>query len=232
MKPAIFNTEMVRAILDGRKTQTRRIDKRLPSGDIEVTTQFDEQGRCFVFFDGKCFPLKHRLGEVLWVREPAKIIEHAGVTTWTADKIPNITYEYLSDNSFNCIDIPSRFVPIPKWLINCQGIPNGCIREMARTFIRITNIRVERLNEISEEDAIAEGAIKIERNVKGYTNRTYTMVEWHYGNDEMSGQSPSDAFGLFWESIDGKESFDNRYVLVIEFELISKEEAYRERHTT
>lgn len=212
-----YTADLARAIQRGEKTQTRRIDKRLPSGNVEVRTQFDEQGRCFVLFDGKCFPLKHRLGEAIWIREPAKIIEHAGVTTWTADKIPNITYEYLSDNSFNCIDIPSRFVPIPKWLINCQGIPNGCIREMARTFIRITNIRVERLNEISEEDAKQEGILRIEED-DGVWYPDYTKLGRLYKYAKSS-------FQTLWESINGKNSFNNRWVPVYEFEQISKEEA-------
>lgn len=223
-----YTADLAGSIQRGEKTQTRRIDKRLPSGDVEVTTQFDEQGRCFVFFDGKCFPLKYRLGEVLWIREPAKIIEHAGVTTWTADKIPNITYEYLSDNSFNCIDIPSRFVPIPKWLINCQGIPNGCIREMARTFIRITNIRVERLNEISYEDALAEGIARdFDRGNEWWLWKNYSTEKFEFEYDFR----PEESFGTLWESIYGNGSFDNRYVWVIEFEQISKEEAMSETAT-
>lgn len=226
----------------GIKTQTRRIDKRLPSGDVEVKTQIDEQGRCFVFFDGKCFPLKHRIGEALWVREPAKVIS-------TDIYKGSITFEYETDGKkITLTDQINRFIgnfeESPKnwyfnkdWILKKQGIPNGCIREMARTFIRITNIRVERLNEISEDDAIAEGIKHLGGGEIADTGDCFETYYYYGGlidapNDGFGYENTlfewaDEAFSDLWESINGKDSFDNRWVTVYEYELVSKDEAMR-----
>lgn len=217
-----YTADLAGSIQRGKKTQTRRIDKRLPSGDVEITTQFDEQGRCFVFFDGKCFHLNHRLGEVLWVREPATV-----VGTYGDNGIDSFKAQYLSDGKVSNFIDAEQFLKgdeYPEWITYCEGIPNGCVREMARTFIRITNIRAERLNEISEADAIKEGIRSFQRGVIGYAGN-YTFTEYYSSDQEKSEPTAYDAFAALWESINGKNSFNNRWVPVYEFELISKEEA-------
>lgn len=161
----------------------------------------------------------YKIGQVLWVREPAKVI---GYDVQGDRNNIELKYEFLSDREVNTLhDIPERFIEVgdprtlPKWIQNCQGIPNGCIKEMARTFIRVTNIRVERLNEISEEDAIKEGIERFKSGFKSYGN----------GFCENTICPPIESFSRLWESINGKNSFDDRWVWVLEFELISKEEA-------
>jgi hypothetical protein len=211
-----YTADLAGSIQRGEKTQTRRIDKQLPSGVIEVTTQFDEQGRCFVFFDGKCFPIKHRLGEVLWVREPATV-----VGTYGDNGIDSFKAQYLSDGKVSNFIDAERFLKgdeYPEWITYCEGIPNGCVREMARTFIRITNIRVERLNEISKEDAVKEGIEHFKSGFKSYGK--------HFCENTIC--PPIESFSRLWESINGKNSFDNRWVPVYEFKQISKEEAINE----
>ena len=101
---------------------------------------------------------KHRIGDVLWIREPATIT--------------NIDYEYneieymFSDRVKSKIFIPDRFTKgygdnadevTAKWIAINKKVPNGCLREMARYFIIITGIKIERLQDISYEDCYFEG---------------------------------------------------------------------------
>jgi hypothetical protein len=190
------------------KTQTRRIDKRLPSSDVEVKTQISEDGRCFVFFDGKCLPLKYRIGEVLWVREPATV-----VGTYGDNGIDSFKAQYISDGKVSNFISAERFLKdeeLPEWITYCEGIPNGCIREMARTFIRITNIRVERLNEISEDDAIAEG---IKHLGGGQIADTGDCFETYYYHGDLI-DAPNDGWGyentLFEWAYDALVIFGNQ----------------------
>lgn len=224
MKNILMTAPVTLSTQQGIKTQTRRIDKRLPSGDVEVKTQIDEQGRCFVLFDGQCFPLKYRIGEVLWVREPADVYD-------ISLDYKSIVGSYRSDRKHtDMIEFPERLLrdgKLPDWAMYREGIPNGCIREMARTFIRITNIRVERLNEISEEGAIAEGISEV-----GFIpDDGFPMCSGYmFGKDDGKTTlktSAKECFKDLWESISGKDSFDNRWVAVYEYELVSKEDGIK-----
>ena len=137
MKPILFNTEMVRAILGGRKTQTRRLVKPQPIGFT---------GRNFIFADDEC-PKKweqcddfistalYHTGDILWVRE-----------TWSK----------ISDWSEvdPAVGIPDGFIYRADWPDGEDGpkwhpsihMP----REAARIFLRVTDVRVERLWEIMD----------------------------------------------------------------------------------
>jgi len=108
-----------------------------------------------------------KVGDVLWIREPVKVTSYdfpSLADILEGDSRPkdwNMSIRYLADNSEKQIDIPSRYIEDceiqPKWIIKCQGIPNGCIKEMARTFVRVVEVREEMLQDISEEDCLAEG---------------------------------------------------------------------------
>jgi len=77
--------------------------------------------------------------------------------------------------------------------------------------LEITGVRVERLNEISEEDAISEGVLSIPKSVHGPLEKT--------GKPPL-GPSPRMQFATLWESVYGPDSFDSRWVWVIEYRLI------------
>lgn len=157
IKPILFNTEMVRAILDGRKTQTRRVVKSLdglsfyraePSEDAyEALGKWDffygwlEGG---VMFDA-CVSVKApcSIGDILWVRETwGKLTE--------CDVFP--PYEPNEERFIYRADIgdPDHFQA--KWHPSIH-MP----REAARIFLRVTDVRVERLQDITEEQAVMEG---------------------------------------------------------------------------
>jgi hypothetical protein len=139
---------MTKAILDGRKVQTRRVVKTMP-----IMSEIGLKKDMLNYLIAKS---KYQTGETIWVREPAMVCER----NYGHNK-DTMLVKFMADDKGQRIIIPSRFntdvFNYPKWITNCQGIPNGCIKEMARIFLKITNIRVERLQDMLFEDILKEG---------------------------------------------------------------------------
>lgn len=143
MKPILFNTEMVRAFLDGRKTQTRRLVKPQPIGFT---------GRNFIFADDEC-PKKweqcddfistalYHTGDILWVRE-----------TWSKLKYPDGSGRYVYKASDEYPFGEDGYIVKFRWRPSIH-MP----KEAARLFLRVTDVRVERLWDIQPTDICAEG---------------------------------------------------------------------------
>ncbi|HIA4741277.1 hypothetical protein [Salmonella enterica] len=220
----IFNGEMVRAILDGRKTQTRRIVSERHLNLIDLGSQI-----------GECYPLECGIdhensqsyyrehcpfgkpGDRIWVREtyqgPLFDYEHMesyledsskfekpDFCIYRADGKPAPEF-YDADDNLHCGWRPS--IHMPRWA--------------SRILLEITDVRVEQLNAISEEDARAEGIID-----GGCLN---------CGEPEPCGcanpePDATDAFAYLWQSIYGQENWNaNHWVWVIEFKRIEGGEA-------
>ena len=150
IKPILFNTEMVRAILDGRKDATRRIVKGfIPDDAVWGYTAFTPKGYIScrgTFADGygeKFFKLPYQPGDILYVRETW--MDYAGLTMYKAD-CDKYRLESLNIAGFGWK--PSIHMP----------------KAAARIWLRIKSIRVERLHEITPQEAWKEGA----RNRKTY----------------------------------------------------------------
>lgn len=175
-KPILFSTPMVQAILDGRKTQTRRVIKPQP---LDVVTYANQR----VWYPEVIKCPYGEIGDVLWVRE-----------TFIKDK-----ESFLHKASHTLVEKfikwkPSIFMP----------------KEACRLFLQVKNIRVEQLQDITEEDAFAEGA-KHGR---------------FYGLGQIGGSTREGFFEL-WETINKKGSVNkNPWVWVIEFEKIEKPENF------
>jgi hypothetical protein len=194
-KPIIFSTPMVEAILAGRKTQTRRVVKRWNQADgIE---QHDDcyQGEFVPWKDGEpqeSIFAPAELGDVLWVREsfrqawPATSYSHGIV--YRADKAKSLGMdEYSERHRWK----PSIHMP----------------RLAARLFLRVTDVRVERLQDIREADALAEGCDK----------RDSITVN----GERYSALSALDSFESLWQSLNAERGYGwgrNPWVWVIEFE--------------
>lgn len=197
-RPILFSTEMVRAILDGRKTMTRRVVK-FPS--VPEWHDWDYDPYEIV----ERWPYRHyqskdkennsalkspygQIGDVLWVRETYEIYqgkykEHHGMVIYKAS-------EKVS------IEDGNKFGEKPKWKPSIF-MP----RSASRISLRITNIRVERLNDITPNDCVQEGTPDIHKN-------------WDSGDVKIA------KFIDLWESINGKDSWEqNPWVWVIEFEV-------------
>jgi len=218
--PIIFSAPMVRAIWNGTKTQTRRVIKPQPEHHWQNMPSY----RCEWISDNpdsNLWRVKHRIaenpkhdygdikcpygqpGDLLWVREA---FASDGSFIWyraDCDDGPPLENCEYPDGSFH----DGKWKPsihMPKWA--------------ARLWLKVTGIRVERVQEISEEDARAEGIIDA-----GCVN---------CGESEPCGCSdpkpdPIDAFIWLWNSINGKKPGhaweDNPWVWVVEFRRIDKE---------
>lgn len=210
-----FTDDMVLAIMSGRKTQTRR-ELKLRQFQRSTTPGYDWQFRCsrglwqdfrhVDFLASKYVPLK--VGDRIGVRESAKIVAVRGGKP-RAEGGDLVLLEYRADKS-RVFDIafPNRAAGV----IVGRHCPNGVFREGVRTWLEVTGVRIERLNEISEADAIAEG-IEKER---------YHDAWKCYKDKSCCFTSPVDSFASLWESIYGEGSFDNRWVIVTEFKVATQ----------
>lgn len=211
-RPIIFNTEMVKALLDDRKTQTRRVIKPQPDIDDNEFTEEDVNASWKEGF----IPVKCPYGDVgdlLWVRETFTYNTHVHF-----DDV-NVHF-YTNGSQLICYRADGDTINNgDKWK---PPLHMPC--RFSRLALEITDIRVERLQDISEEDANAEG------------------IEWDYGEEsdgtEVSGYfdylkgdswdlSAKDSFKTLWKSIKGNESWEeNPLVWVIEFK-VHKQNAYK-----
>lgn len=214
--PILFSTAMVQAILAGRKTMTRRVVKpKLAGFDISMRTDgsnkwprnLDEEERFISYM--KC-PYG-QVGDLLWVRE----------TWWKS--MPSGQFPELPDNGkyhykadYNNNGVGSRpapyWPPFDKWKPSIHMPKAAC-----RIFLRITNIRVERLQDITEQDAISEGVEQIaDYGTTGY--KLYTQPDAAFSDIDAKW-----SFESLWQSINGKESWNaNPWVWVVEFERVEK----------
>lgn len=159
MKPILFNTDMVRAILEGSKTVTRRAVKGYALDHLELDTDGSIIG-VYNQDEGRVFPIMdyapYRPGDILYVRETWTRLWYVDPDGYThydqpmyyyaADGTPDITL--YDEDGFEQDDQRIRWHP-------SIHMP----REAARIFLRVTDVRVERLQDISEEQSRAEGAI-------------------------------------------------------------------------
>lgn len=187
--PILFNTEMVQAILDNRKKQTRRLIKdpyvqeRLESGDHDRT------------YIEKNVPYK--IGDILWVRETWHEIHDSETNQF-------IKYGYKADWSEGITSHPKN-----------KGIWKPSIhmpKEATRIFLKVTKVKWERIQDISEADAIAEGVELFDTNrYKDYEDLNNSFLHARI------------SFASLWESINGKNSWQkNPYVWVYDFEQVEK----------
>ncbi|WP_281161845.1 hypothetical protein [Klebsiella quasipneumoniae] len=219
----IFNAEMVRAILAGRKTQTRRIMKVQPESNqlglllITDSTKHSDIGKYhWAESNATGNHVRSKLflcpfgavGDRIWVREgffPAPLemqSEPPRKTMWNIAYRDGMQMEKLAPAEYNpTIYNYERWTPsihMPRWA--------------SRILLEITDVRVERLNAISEEDARAEGIID-----GGCLN---------CGEPEPCGcanpePDATDVFAYLWQSIYGQENWNaNPWVWVISFERI------------
>lgn len=189
----IFNGEMVRAILEGRKTQTRRpvnsstadlldLQKQYPHKKYNIVCPFGQPGDCLWVRETFQGPL---VSEELFeeYRAYPEKFETPQYCEYAADGGAKPEYCDLDDNLRHGWR-PS--IHMPPWA--------------SRILLEITDVRVERLKSISDGDAIREGCS---------------------ATDMKSGDCVADVFARLWKSIYGKESWQaNPYVWVIEFRRI------------
>ena len=198
IKPILFNTEMVRAILDGRKTCTRRICKDANEYTVPDMDFYNADRRTYAVHN---FADKEQMeqlstaertcpicpGDLLYVQE-----------TWCKGYLMNAKERYYykaDDNDFLCTWHPSTNMP----------------KQAARIWLRVMDVRVERLQEITAESALTEGADKY-IHANGTLNEDQTITSFIGIWNSTIKKSDIDRYG--WDA--------NPYVWVIEFERCEK----------
>lgn len=231
----IFNAEMVRAILDGRKTQTRRIMKPQPTPCNYVDEHGKARGghqwtsnifRTMLHVEGELQNgdggWKGLVGDAcpfgdiddrLWVRE-----------TWMPDAPRNGTWgdvEFYGCKNSSLSMIPERYRSQEHCIYRASWKGHKLVgwtpsihmpRWASRILLEITDVRVERLQNISEEDAVAEGVAPLHG---GYWK--------HYQPGWTQHQlSARGSFVTLWNSINGVDAwYKNPWVWVIEFRRVT-----------
>jgi hypothetical protein len=191
-RPILFSSEIVRAILEGRKTQTRRVIKGEPNNIRWSPIQIGNRVEGWEDNHGKPYNCPYGIpGDRLWVRE-----------TWA---VAPIAIHYRADNNFMSLADEPRLLEYE----STKGWRPSIFmpRWASRILLEITNIRAERLQDISETDAILEGTIP---------NRLYSDMfrSMHKYSEHIC------AFHDLWDSINAKRGYpweSNSWVWVIEF---------------
>lgn len=231
--PILFSGAMVRALLDGSKSQTRRIVKlphQNPLGEWQATTVGGEfggrlstgetiplQGAIWHTRTGDCLMSPHGSpGDRLYVRE-----------TWSADFASNYPFEpvwYAADNDRRYeIDVvdgvrgiysPESHAHIPfRWRPSIH-MP----RAMSRITLEVTGVRVERLQDISEADAIAEGIESFK------TDDADLQDMWRdYYEDGGASGNPIGSYMSLWDTLNAERGYGwdgDPWVWVVEFKRI------------
>lgn len=222
MKPILFNTEMVRAILDGRKSVTRRVIKPQPKMQLSYICMGHRHGK-WTYPPPNCveqsgWPEKYRridkltaedcnrywtppchTDDILYVRE-----------AWNGNWSDH--YIYKADGGSAKA---AGYGEEPKWNPSIH-MP----KEAARLFLRVTGVRVERLQDISEEDAISEG---IEKRSVPVINAS-GVLEYRIPGTNSVCISGRGAFSNLWNSTIKMDKLPvhgwdaNPWVWVIKFE--------------
>ena len=217
VKPILFNTEMVRAILDGKKTCTRRIVKgAIPDDAMWGYTMFTPKG-CVscrgVYADEygeKFFRLPYQRGDILYVRETwcryGKLDDFDHVIDGTEK------YYYLTDGAnptpYNCFLVQrngyDEYKDTPVWHPSIH-MP----KEAARIWLKVKDVRVERLQDIDGKGCVKEG---IEEEPLKDIGDEFVKGMFHDLWDSIIKKSDIDRYG--WNA--------NPWVWVIEFERCEK----------
>lgn len=208
--PILYSTDMVQAILAGLKTMTRRLkglDLFNENPDEwgygnKIKTYIDNR-RQFFFHNKKitksCF-IKcpyGEIGDILYVRE-----------SFVPDYFDNHKPGYKADWNITAAELINE----PKWKPSIH-MP----KEAARIWLQIEDIRIERLREITNPDALSEGILRREDN-----RMIFNEAYFNYRTGKYDLGIPISSFYSLWNKINGAESFEsNPYVWAITFKVLS-----------
>ena len=202
MKPILFNTKMVRAILDGRKTVTRRV---IRWDKVDNALSCPARRKNIEIPDDKIIErlcgAPYRMADILYVRE-----------TWTILPVtpgghfrPSGAYYYKADGDMR----PDRF------RVNGWHPSIHMPKEAARIFLRVQDVHVERLQEITGAECVREG---IPQESLKEVGEAFTAGQ--FADLWDSTVKPSDRALYGWDA--------NPWVWVIDFERMSRDEALKE----
>lgn len=217
--PINFSTPMIQAILEGRKTQTRRLIKPQPTKQREV-----EQGEKYLSGATEEGITSKDMANVdiniddLLEENPIK----KGVILWVREKWGYSGYsDYLKEPYLYKINYDTEYDSfIENFELKKWGRPILMPKKAVRIFLKVTDVRVEKLQDITEKDAIEEGVEMFEDYVSSYKD--------YYNESGFNLPSARKGFKSLWQSIYGIESWDeNPWVWVYSFEWIDKPQDWK-----
>ena len=201
--PILFSTPMVQAIQENRKTMTRRtsglekVNENPNDWNILKYRMIANQEFLFYPKQGsidkltECKP-RYQIGDRLWVKE-----------TFLIANTDTLIWQYKADTAY-----PENY----KWKSSLF-----MTKKAARIWLEVTGVRCERLHDITEADAIAEGIEKIN------LNEPFEGYKEYFINGCTMGVLPIDSFHSLWMKINGVESMQsNPWVFIYEFKKIEK----------
>jgi len=204
--PMLFSTEMVRALQNNTKKMTRRM-KGVETFNLSPKNWRPVSGFGIIGFEnkfGNIFSVEkpYNVGDIIWVRESFDVAKYSD---------GNI-YAYKADFAVN-------EGVLMKWKPSIHMPKSAC-----RTWLKVTDVRVERLQDISEQDAVDEGILDLWAHLN---DGTHAYVRYGVTKKEFDEHGPwysvaddaIESFMSLWVSINGKESWDiNPWVWVVSFE--------------
>ena len=221
-RPILFSAPMVRAILEGRKTVTRRAVKIQPRSKADIGSY--GLGQPFIRNPDVTKPNPEcpygRPGDRLWVRETFAIESNR----WADDpyspphKDGRPTQRYEDDKwdqpHYKATDAEPELWYDDRDSPGCRWKPSIHMpRWASRILLEITDVRVERLQDITEDQAKAEG-------VRLYTDHAELGDWWHVEGIETYSADPRKSFELLWSSVGGDWEA-NPWVWVVEFKRVT-----------
>ena len=218
MKPILFNTEMVKAILDGRKIQTRRVFSKTQIKYFDYAQKLGEMNSLDDLHKNDFSYIlqfsKYQVDDLLYVKETFCIGAYANDGGCETNGYSSETYIsqcsfdnniiYYADAIDECDFSDLEKDELPSWK------PSVHLKQKdARIFLKVTNVRVERLQDISVKDIEKESGWR--REIYSYSNKNKAFLRDYCD---------------FWNSTakDGYKWEDNPYVFVYEFERVELSE--------
>jgi hypothetical protein len=193
-RPILFSAPMVRALLDGRKTQTRRILKPQPTINSAGLLVWDH-GADFIqgTSDDIAAGQRTKAGDRLWVREAWRC------NGWATD-VATVFYRASEGDGYTAMCEQYPVANKKQMRITSTWRPSIHMpRWASRLTLTVTEVRVERLQDISRGDAIAEGLVTVP-HAPGLAAEM--DCNWGFDGDARHG-SPISAYAALWESING-----------------------------
>lgn len=216
MRPILFNTQMVQAILEGRKTVTRRLVTFQPGQNPQWSGYIPDGPVLYGSNNVPAAKSPYQPGDILYVRETWQFFPCFDCVKSMCDTTP-LTYEDSDSVTEGCWIYKADYIESDQKRV-CWRPSIHMPKEAARIFLRVKDVRVERLQDITPDQIDAEGF-----KGYGYSTKTGVIPSWpiwfSIAWDKTVPKHPNKfkRYPYYWR--------DNPWVWVIEFERISRKEA-------
>ncbi|MEJ0095152.1 MAG: hypothetical protein WDN46_17565 [Methylocella sp.] len=217
-RPIPFSAPMIRALLDGRKTQTRRIIKPQPLAEAVADGSFMRDANALI----SPRPIRWSVGDHLWVRESLKAYNlDMGAMLGLSEPLADVDMmrgdlcaSYAADDEPCRNDFEFDF----SWVWKRSTLPSIHMpRGFSRLTLIVSDVRVQRLQDISEEDVIAEG-IDCAANDFGNGPAYCDYGSAHIEDTAEWFSSPIDSYRSLWTSLHGAISWaGNPWIAALTF---------------